>query len=309
MNTKNTKTFEDLKKDFELAVIGGSSAEQGETLQALARALAFAILKKRIIKTADPYIINLNIDLFKDIKRLEKIEYITENNISSYIDDNGDYNIEYDEPETERALRKLIAEPTDGAADLLQECALALWQECAAARQRGALRAGFLDEPYKTRVPSKKIYTKEIDIDNFKDFKVIELSPIRRAFRAGGRFIDKARSLRAHLDQYSYIEYKISIDGIDNIIYKRIGKAIELHEEAAIAAERVDEIIKKLKLSDKQEEILNYLYRGLGYKKIAEIRGCTPGAVYAARKSIQNKYINYLKNGGETGRDELKKLL
>ena len=308
MNTQ--KTFEELKKDFEFAVIGGSRAEQGESLQALADALAFAILKKRIIKTADPYIINLNIDLFKDIKRRERIEYITENHIFSYIDDNGDYNIEYDEPEAEEGLRKLLAEPADGASDLSQECALSLWQEAVSAAQRGALQPGWLDAPYKTRVPSKKIYTKEIDIDNFKDFKVVELSPIRRAFRAGGRFIDKARSLRAHLDQYSYIEYKISIDGIDNIIYKRLGRAAELHEEAvAAAAERVAEIINNLKLTDKQEKILNYLYNGLGYKKVAEMLGCTPGAVYAARKSIQNKYINYLKNGGEIGRDELKNLL
>ena len=311
-NTKNNN-FENLKRKYALSVLYGTPEQQGRILQDLARAVVFSVLKHRIKATADPYIIKTKNDFISEIHRLNAIDNITDTNLEVSIDNKGNYVMEVVDKSLDADLARIMKGYSDTGADLQQEAALALWEAGVQAKKRPStkhLRSGWIDEPIKTKEPRKEIYTdSEIFKDNFKDFKIVELSPIRRVFRKVGGYLDKNRNKQALTSGYSYLEYRIKNlneeEGIDYIIYRRFGKYADIGGYTTAengkpfytvdqnTAENMEEIIAGLRLTPRQGTVLDMLLSGRGYRDISAALRCSWKNIYTIRAAIQKKYIKY----------------
>lgn len=305
--------FETAKRKYALSVLYGTPEQQGRTLQDLARAVVFSVLKHRIKATADPYIIKTRNDFIGEIHRLSAIDNITDTNLEVSINEEGNYVMEVIDKSLDADLARIMKGYSDTGADLQQEAALALWEAGVQAKKRPStkhLRSGWIDEPIKTKEPKKEIYTdSEIFKDNFKDFKIVELSPIRRVFRKVGNYLDKNRNKRAVLNGYSYLEYKIKNpneqEGIDYIIYRRFGKYADIggyttgtngnifYTADKNTVEDIEEIKAGMKLTPRQRCILDFAEGGSGYRATAKELNCSWKNIYAIKKAIQKKYIKY----------------
>lgn len=226
-----------------------------------------------------PLLRKLKAEIYAEQNRRERMDYCLENFQKEVYNANGDVEVITDR-ELNKAIDELIKNPLSDSQDLIQECMLALMEECNRMKQNG--ESINLEQPYTRRALSRKVVIKMADTNAWTD---VETTPIQEVYRAVRRYIMDNRSFVADARcKYSYIA-ELSADSESdtiNTIYRRLGKyadlggyardfngAATLYSVEEETVHKLDELVEKLNLTKRQAEILDLRQQGYGVKAIA----------------------------------------
>lgn len=299
MNNKNEnkKTFADLLRSYETAVINNSN-DYPSILQELGMAIAYSVLKKCINVSGSKKLNNLRTDIAKAKAQIENLSHLYDIEKYSEFNKNGDL-VEKENSEVKYQIKRLISDTIGDGYDLVQTAILKILEETDKARKRnnGKLEVGFLEKEYTKQTLDKRVVIRE-NSANIKEVETMPVQEVYRTVRSGiGNFSAKLSN------GYMYIEFTIETeDGVETA-YKRTLKNADFGTETSgqnpiyTASEEVVSYIEKaiieMKLSEKETEVLNLRLKGYGNKAIATYRGVKYNTVQKEFSRIQKKAEKY----------------
>lgn len=226
-----------------------------------------------------PLLRKLKVEIYAEQNRRERMNYCLENFQKEIYNANGDVEVITDR-ELNKAIDELIKNPLPDSQDLIQECMLALMEECNRMKQNG--EPIDIERPYTKRTLSKKVVIRTEDTSAWTD---VEVTPIQEVYRAVRRYIMDNRSFVADARcKYSYIAELSADTESDTVdtIYRRLGKyadlggyakdyngATTLYSVEEETAYQYYDLVEKLNLTERQAEILDLRIKGYGLKAIA----------------------------------------
>ena len=308
---KNEKTYEQLKRDFELER-QTNGRQGGEALQELARAIALSVLAKVIDprrKTGDKPngngsgqsrpLLAARDDVRKGLLERTRRQALVASKATQT--DDGDGVTVYDKKQ-DKALSDLLTQACGDGVDLVQEAAcLLLEAEAEAEKRLGApLPVGWLEMPYTIKKLSKRVVIK----DAAAAWKEADTTPIEEVYKgvrgligqSGGVTIDP-RCKFIYVDDLATDE-----SGAEDVIYRRYGKMSDIggyvvdyngkqtvYTAGAATAAELAGLVEKLNLGGRQAEYLKRRLQGYGYKAIGTAYNVSQQAVANSMKLVQKK--------------------
>lgn len=264
-----------------------------KALTDLATAITYSVLnkcldpqRKKALKNGtssnsgqNPLLRKLKADIYAENNRRDRLNFCLDNFQKEVYNANGDVEIITDR-ELNKAIDELIKNPITDSQDLVQECILALLEECNRMKRSGALVD--LERPYIKRALSKRVVIKTKDSSAWTD---VETTPIQEVYRAIRRYIMNNRAFLADARcKYTYIAELSADTESDTVdtVYRRLGKyadlggyakdfngATTLYSVEKETVYKLDELVEKLNLTKRQAEILDLRQQGYGVKAIA----------------------------------------
>lgn len=244
-----------------------------------------------------PLLRKLKAEIYAEQNRRERMDYCLENFQKEIYNANGDVEVITDR-ELNKAIDELIKNPVADSADLIQECILALMEECNRMKQSG--EPVDLERPYIRRALSKRVVIKTEDTNAWTD---VETTPIQEVYRAVRRYIMDNRAFLADARcKYSYIAELSADSESDTVdtIYRRLGKyadlggyakdfngAATLYSVEEETVHKLDELVEKLNLTKRQAEILDLRFKGYGKKAIATYLKVDTKTIYIHLQRMQ----------------------
>lgn len=283
-----------LKRQLETEMASG--ADYGKTLQDLATAVAYSVLKK----VADPqrktgkaapvktyatapngetngndgtrYIQALRRGIAGDRSKLDSIDYAASRAWETAYNADGDLVQTFDAAAM-KDFDRLMQNPLSDGIDLVQTAALAIMEQAAA--HGGA--AGWLDKPYTARKLDKRVVIRSDDSAAWKD---TETTPMQEIYRAVRALIQRNKAVSIDpANMYTYVETET--DGEQT--YRRLPRLYDLGAYGADSTElytvdsetvtEFDALVARMNLTDRQAQILRLRMQGYGYKAIATAMG------------------------------------
>lgn len=287
--------FDEMINQYETNCQNTDLPEYVDSLYTLSFSVACAVLTTTISKTGNQQLQDLKTDLCRDYSNIRRIN-------------SGDStNIDY-----------LIRIPLGDGMDLVHTASATIIDQT---KQNGNT-VGFMQSPYKERRLKKKVWIKKDDSIN--GWETVETTPIQETYKAVRREIEHSRAMSSDArNGYSYLE-DIAHDsetGEETRVYKRLTKYADLGGCAMASpydnvenivlnhstgrqsglysvdnsmVQNIDRMLELLKLTAKQEQILQLRLSGYGYKAISTYLGVTDSAVTSSLKGIQKKAISEL---------------
>lgn len=244
-----------------------------------------------------PLLRKLKAEIYTEQNRRERMDYCFENFQKEIYNANGDVEVITDR-ELNKAIDELIKNPLSDSQDLIQECILALMNECNRVKQNG--EPIDLERPYIRRALSKRVVIKTEDTNAWTD---VETTPIQEVYRAVRRYIMDNRAFLADACcKYSYIAELSADSESDTVdtIYRRLGKyadlggyakdfngATTLYSVEEETVHKLDELVEKLNLTKRQAEILDLRFKGYGKKAIATYLKVDTKTIYIHLQRMQ----------------------
>lgn len=303
ITTTADNTFEQVKRNYENALASGkdTSAE----LTALATAVAYSVINKCIDpqrKTAadrdtvsnnghNPALVAVKRGIAADLAILDNTRRNADKATRITYNADGEMITEIVDNDAEKAVAALIGESLSDGIDLVQTAALAIWEQAA----EHANGENWLDSKYTVRRLSRRVHIQSADSAAYAE---IETTPIQEAYRAVRQAIQDSGAVQTDpRNGYTYIE-DLTADGLE-VIYRRLGKYADLggydcNDNYTASAQTVadyESIVARLKLTDRQAQILQLRMRGKGngYQAIASYLGISEGSVYNTIKRIRER--------------------
>lgn len=305
------RSYDELKRAFELDYNAHGSSGCGDTLYPLAKAVALSVLAKTLDpqrKAAaersavsnggmNPALLAIRRDIVADYAALENVSAASNAATEKRYTKDGDLeDIVVDLAAWDR-VSALIDERLGDGMDLVHTAAVALLEQAAEHAHKGA---GWLDAVVIVRRISRRVVIKLDDTAAYRDD---ETAPMREVYREVRRAIISARAVQVDpRNPYLYIP----IDGMDgeeaDAMFYRAGKYHDLGSETAdgtyTASATVTElstletIVQSLNLTARQAKVLDLRLQGNGDKAIASYLGVTRQAVQKTREQIAKKAID-----------------
>lgn len=276
-----------------------------KSLQDLATACAYSVLKKCILASANPTLISTRRDLARGLHDRDRADYCADNATETEYNDNGDPQVVTIDRDLADGLKKLTAENLGIGVDLVSVATVAILDETRKQADRDPDLPCDLERPYTVKTLSKRVY---IQTATSCAWKEVETLPIKEIYKAIRRYIMETASERSDpRAKYCYLE-DLAVDESGNEtadrIYIRLGKYSDLGgyvkdfngKETFIVADNetakeAADLVSKMNLTARQAQILKYRRQGLGYRAIATALGIRPESVYSCIKSIQMKAL------------------
>ena len=316
-NSKTTapatvNSLDALKRQLETEMASG--ADYGKTLQDLATAIAYSVLKK----VADPqrkagkaapvktyatapsgetnsndgakHIQTLRRGIAEDRSKLDSIEYAAGRAWTTAYNADGEF-VQTFNAAAMKDFDKLTQNPLSDGIDLVQTAALAIMEQAAA--HGGA--SGWLDKPYTARRLDKRVVIRS---DDSAAWKETETTPIQEVYRAIRALIQRNKAISIDpANAYTYIETET--DGEQT--FRRLPRLYDLGAYSADSTElytvdsetvtEFDALVARMNLTSRQAQILRLRMQGYGYKAIATALGITKRPVITACAAMQKKAI------------------
>lgn len=288
--------FEEMINQYETNCQNTDLPEYVDSLYTLSFSVACAVLNTTISKTGNQQLQDLKTDLCRDYHNIRQI---------NSCDTNTD--IDY-----------LVRIPLGDGMDLVHTASATIIEQT---KQNGSV-IGFMQSPYKERRLKKKVWIKKNDSIN--GWETVETTPIQETYKAVRREIEHSPAMSTDArNGYSYLE-DIAHDnetGEETKVYKRLTKYADLGGCAMSSpydsvenivlnhstgrqgglysvdnsmVQNIDRMLELLKLTAKQEQILQLRLSGYGYKAISTYLGVTDSAVTSSLKGVQKKAISEL---------------
>ncbi len=295
--TETNNSFKDLLTAY------NSNPNDGETLYALATAVAYSVLKKCIDTSMNKSLIEIRNSIARDNNNLKNIAYASNNAYETTYNADGDRVQIVRDKALATAFEKLCGQTLGDGLDLVNDAVVAILDETRKQSEREPKQPVNLERPYTVRHLNKKVWIKSEDSIN--GWETVETAPITEIYKAVRRSIQNNGSL--HIDArngYTYIEDLVTDTetGIDEIIYRRFGKYADIGgavtdfngKEIAYTADEqtakdIDTLIERLNLTARQARILQLRQDGKGYKAIATYLGVTDSNVKGQIAEIRRK--------------------
>lgn len=300
---KTTKTTETNNTFKDLLTAYGSNPNDGETLYALATAVAYSVLKKCIDVSQNKALIQVRQSIAKDTHTLKQIEYANANAYETTYNADGERVQRVKDKDSIQALNTLCAECLGDGLDLVNDAVIAILDETRQQSEREPLEPVNLERPYTVRRLKKKVWIKTAD--SVDGWETVETAPIQEIYKAVRRSIDSSRAVQTDpRNGYTYIE-DLSKDpetDSDTVIYRRFGKYADIggavvdfnRKEIAYTADMqtakdLDALVEMLNLTPRQAKVLALRQSGYGYGAIATYLGIQKPNAVRVCKQIQSK--------------------
>lgn len=309
-------TFADVLKAFETSVhdykksptpTPKTEKAYAESLQSLATAVTYSVLKKCINVSADRTLLQARRDVARDSANIEALRHASNHEKSIRYNADGDSKEVITDKDLHRTVTKLVGETLGDGSDLVSIATVSILEEAAKATERngGTLPLVWIEKPYTKRQLRKKVYIQSVDsVNGWTDETT---TPIQEVYRAVRRYVESNRSVKSASFEYLYIDELLHDDESDttDTVYRRMSKYSDLgamltdfngkdmyYTPNRSDVDTTDDIIEKLNLTDKQARILRLRQAGYGYKAIATYIGVTQRAVAKTVQAIQAKAEN-----------------
>lgn len=310
---QSVSTFDTLVNDYERIAICKdtfqflSTAELKEyntALVTLSTAIAYSVLKKCINVSNDTQLKAVRASLTRDAKHLAMIDYTAETAHKAGYTAEGDYKVETVDKDLHNRFNELTRETLGDGMDIMHTALVSIIEETNKAKERngGHLCDTFMTTPYTVRRLKRKVWIKTAESVN--GWETVETTPIQETYKAVRRYIESQRAIKTNGNGYTYLE-TLATDtesNTDTVIYRRFGKYADIGGEVrdyngkvtayttdTDTADKVDNILASLNLTDKQMKVLSLRQSGYGKKAIATYLGVTQHAVAKTIKAIQDK--------------------
>lgn len=296
--TTNAKTFDNL------LIAYATDPTNAKTLQDLATATAFAVLKKCITVSANPTLTKTRQSIARDLADLDRIEYANANAFETVYTKDGDRKTVVKDKDLASALTDLCKSSFGDGLDLVQDAVVAILDETAKQAERDPEKPIDLERPYTMRQLKRKVYIKTADSVN--GWETVTTTPIQQVYKAVRRSIENNASIKTNRNGYTYLD-EIATDpetDTDTVIYRRFGKYADIGGYATDAngketfyttdtetVKDLDELVASLNLTTKQATVLALRQQGHGNKAIATYLGVSHQAVDKTLKQIQVKAL------------------
>lgn len=299
-NGKKEKGLDSLITAYETASRNRKTAPQeyDETLQALATACTYSVVKKIIEKSSNPVIIQLRRNIAHNIDLLRRQTYAMNNSTETAYDANGERYTKIIDKELHKASDIIIGECLLDGCDLVQTASLAIIEATKKAMETGKGNDSFLTDKYITEKPNKRVRIQDTEKPVLVECETSAIVEIFKAIRAE---ISNTSAVQVASQKYLYLSENIEseIDGKTYETYLRLPKysgIVTENESGIITADGTDfEIIAEkltlLNLTPKQLEVVKLRLSGYGYKAIGTYFGISHNAVIATLKQVQKKAI------------------
>lgn len=289
----NNNNFGNLMTEFaKLANENQKGTAYAESLQALATAIAYSVVRKCYNVSGLPYLAELRNEITAGNAESAKARRIANTATQAIYTADGDCK------KTDNM--DVVLETYGDGYDLVQVAIIAILAECKAQKGRGEKID--LEQPYTVRRLGARIWIKSANsVGGWRD---VETTPIQEIYRAVRREIESNGSIKADPQNgYTYLA-DVAVDpasGAEADIYRRLDKYADVGIDTQYGYSAQTQIVNdtsailgKLNLTKRQAEALKLRLRGYGYKAIATYFGVHFTTVQEIFRAIQKKAV---KNG------------
>lgn len=310
------RNFKELMERYERAyAIGAESTEQerAESLQELAQAVVFAVLKRVYDPQSSKNTERETVDnsacskVIESMKRELKRDIDTLNNLAEMSNNAHSHTVNKDGEivQTDRDLPCMHERLSDGM-ELVNTAVLKLLELSADGHTN-------LEERYTERKLSKRVYIREEDSAKFED---AETSGIVEVFQAVREQVDRSGALKIDASSKTIYLEELATDeesGAEETQYRRLPKKLQRAGDISIkgsgvtltctladfysvrAEERrlqsIDDMLSEIGATARQAQIIKLREQGRGYKAIATYLGVTQRAIAKNCEGVAKKYI------------------
>ena len=275
-----------------------------KTLTDLATATTYSVLKKVINTTQNPTLKVIRADLARGLNDLDRLDYANNNATHIAYNADGDPVVEVVDPALVEAAAKMVNENLGDGLDLVNEAVVAILEQTNAQRERDPDMPTDLERPFTVRRLKRKVWIKVEESVN--GWETVETTPIREVYKAVRRAIDASRAMQTDpRNGYTYLE-DLAIDsesGDSATIYRRLpkyadmggrvcdfnGKETVATSASAADVEDLDRLVEKMKLTDREAEILRFRMCGYSVVAAATRMGVSPNAYRGALNRLKAK--------------------
>ena len=304
--TKKTTTPESGGTFAALIATYNADPSNADTLQALATACAYSVLKKCIDTSGSAVLVKARQSIAHDTATQRRTAYASANAYETTYNAEGDTVRKVKDKDLAAALADLCAETYGEGFDLVQDAIVAIQDETTKQAKRDPDKGIDLERPYTARRLKRKVWIKTAESVN--GWETVTTTPIQEVYKAVRRAIQASRAAQTDpRSGYTYIA-DISNDpesDADAVIYRRFGKYADIGgyvtdingKETAYTADEttaadLDTLLEKLNLSKQQAEIIALRLAGYGKKAIATRFGVRDGNIENQLKRIRQKAID-----------------
>lgn len=302
-NTTTATTTESRNTFADLIATYNADPRNADTLQALATACAYSVLKKCIDTSGNTVLVKARQSIAHDTATQRRTTYANANAYETTYNADGDPVRKVKDKDLSAAFNDLCAETYGDGYDLVQDAIVAILDETAKQADRDPDQITDLARPYTVRRLKRKVWIKTAESVN--GWETVTTTPIQEVYKAVRRAIQASRAVQTDpRNGYTYID-DISNDpesDADAVIYRRFGKYADIGgyiadingKETAYTADEttaadLDMLIESLNLSKQQANIIALRLSGYGYKAIATRYGVRPDNIRNQLKRIQAK--------------------
>lgn len=329
-STNNENNFTTLLRAWECVNTNNATeTEKTEVLMSLAYGCTYSVLKKLYNVSCQKTIKELQIGIAKDKTNLDRVAVLVNEMYTYCKDENGNTICKVDTYK-ENAISKLLHETITEGTDLVHTAIIAILEETQKALDRIANGetyehetnidkdiAMFMEYAYPKRQLKKKVLIKDEHNANCYEYK--PTTPIQEVYKAIRREVENNRAVQVANGKYVYIEVETGRTDSNEKLYRRLPKYSGLATEetktsytnygqtanttvttaSTYDVDRVEKIISRLNLTERQAEVLQLRLCGYGYKAIATYLGVTQRAIAKTVQAIQTKANNIGLTTGE----------
>lgn len=291
-----------------------TSRHYADTLNTLAHTIAYGVLKKVYSASGNAQMMDYRRDIAAATSNESRRQNAIEGAAHYVRKEDGDIKRVIDDRDLNAALVKLSAYVCGDGCDLVSVAAVAVLESTAAQRDREPDEPCDLERVYIKRVLDKRVLIQDKDSAAYRDE---ETAPIRECYRAVRRYVlnnatptkrkynKNTGKYEAYESKYIYLDASAECEDGDTAaveLYRRYsvyagmdGKITNGTTAAAITdtADTADlsELVARMGLTEKENEVLCLRLRGAGNKAIARYRGVSEDTVRELVKRIRKKAV------------------
>lgn len=310
---ENTR-LQSLMRTFEADYANGNDIT--ESVTELATALALSVIRKcidpqrksAIDRTAvsnnghNPALTAVRREIMADNALLTNTRTTHDNAYGWKFTEDGEVKTYVVDKAEEKSATKLQSESLGDGIDLTHTAIVALLEMAMEHAHHGG---EWMERKYVSRRISRKVLIREDDTAKWVEE---ETSPIREVYRTLRREVQKSRAMQADpRNGYTYIEDVTADPDSTQIetVYRRLGKYADIggyaydingkpkydgvYTAGAVFVADYNDIVRALKLTDRQAKILSLRMRGYGYKAIATYFGINEAGVKIQLRRLREK--------------------